>query len=242
MPLPGIPRLRALAFLVLFSILSPGLWAAQPAGRVTALEGHADVTRGHAPARPLALHDPLFTGDVLRTKSASRLEVELRDGSRLTLDENTRLVLDRYLTGDAPEGIFEVIRGRVRSLVGDLFSRRRESFRLRTPTSILGVQGTDFLTAADARETRVEVYAGRVAVRNRDPAIPGTLVLGPGDSALIRAGEPPVRTTPGHTSRPGSGGVLDLRSGGIQGEDPARLTPGRVPASTAPPSLHPPRP
>jgi hypothetical protein len=182
--------------------------------------------------------------DTVRTKPASRLEIALRDGSRLSLDENTRLVLAHYAVEARPRGLIQVLRGRLRSLVGRVFSSRKESFRVRTPTAILGVQGTDFTVDALDLLTRVEVFRGLVAVQNVDPAVTGRVLLHANQTSIVRRGEPPTPPGQGGGQPPGSGSTSDLRSDGIRGQDPLFLTPNsaNLGGVVLPPLPNPPRP
>ena len=226
--------------LLLLPILALG---ADAVGQVSKLQGAADVERGGAPAQALSLGDELFEQDVVRTLAGALLEIRLRDGSRLSLDENTRLALSQYAAEAEPDSMIQVFRGRLRAWVGEVFSSREESFRVRTPTAIVGVQGTDFLVAAQGLVTRVEVFEGLVSVISSDPMVAGRTLLRPGQFTEVRRGQGPQPAAGrGTTERPGSGGRSDLRSGGIQSKDPLLLTPNVTSGPVLPPDPNPPRP
>jgi hypothetical protein len=233
-----ISKLTAL-LLFLLPVLALG---ADAVGEVTQLRGAADVERGGAPARTLALGDALFEQDVIRTLAGAFLEIRLRDGSRLSLDENTRLAMRQYAAEAKPDSMIQMFRGRLRAWVGEVFSSREESFRVRTPTAIVGVQGTDFLVAAQGLPTRVEVFAGLVSVASSDPAVGGRILLRPGQFTEVRKGQAPQPAAGGGGARPGSGGTSDLRSGGVQSQDPLLLTPNVTSGPLLPPDPNPPRP
>ncbi len=223
-------------------VFAAGLWLAAftgpamaaPVGQVTKVLGSADVTRGETPAQPLKAGDPIEEHDVLRTKRGSLLEVTMSDGSQLTLAENTRLEVTRYVTGDHPQGIFDLARGKVRSVVTKVFSSRSESFRVRTPTAVVGVSGTDFVTEY-GRFTVVYVYRGVVIARSADPSIGLYLILRPGQGAIIRRGLSPEFSGRIPDDFWG-GGNQDLRSGGNQGSDSNGLEPYVPPKQPTPPS------
>jgi hypothetical protein len=180
---------------VLAVLLLPGsAWGAE-AGRVTALEGKADVHRSGAPsAVALKVGDAVQEGDVVRTKRLSTLEIRLRDGSVLKLSELTRLEITKYLLGEQPEGLLQSTRGQVRAIVAETFSKRKDSFRVKTPTAIVGVQGTDFSVQVGTFSplaTIVIVYDGIVSVENVNPAIPGKEILTKGQTTKVEANQPP---------------------------------------------------
>lgn len=189
------------------------IWAgavpAAPVGTVTQLEGRADLTRGDAPARPLRSGEAIERRDVLRTKSDSSLELTLSDGSRINMGPATRLVVAEYVVADEPDGLFEVTRGWIRTFVSDVFSERKESFRVETPTAAMGVQGTDFAVKVQAFATRVVVYSGIVAVRNINPLLPQRRVLRAAQTTVVekdRAPQPPRAVGPGERVGSGRGG------------------------------------
>ncbi len=238
----GLRTILKLSALLLLCLLPALVLGADAVGKVSKLKGAADVERGGSPARALALGDELFEQDVVRTLVGAMLQIQLRDGSRLSLDENTRLALRQYAAEAKPDSMIQVFRGRLRAWVGDVFSSREESFRVRTPTAIVGVQGTDFLVAAQGQVTRVEVFAGLVSVISSDPAVAGRTLLGPGQFTEVRKGQAPQPAAGGGADgRPGSGSTADLRSGGIQSKDPLLLTPNAGGATTLPPNPNPPR-
>ena len=235
---PMIPR-RSLAFVLLLFVWMASAWAAG-IGEVTRLVGEADVTRGAAPAQTLRTGDSVQAKDVLRTKKDALLEVTMTDGSRLTLGESSRLEVANYVTGDQPDALLDLTRGRLRSFVTDVFSSRSESFRVRTPTAVVGVQGTDFALILEALLARLRVYAGIVVASNVNPQVPDRRVLRAGQSTVIRENQPPDEPEDFSVATFGSGGQADLYFGGDQGNNPLGLTP-TVPSSVpAPPIPSPP--
>ena len=160
-------------------------------GKVTHLEGQADLIRDAAPPRPLKVSDAILEHDTLSTGSGSSLEVTMRDGSRLTLSENTRSEIIQYATDAQPAGLVEVVRGHLRAFVTDFFSSRRDSFRVRTPTAVVGVQGTNFALIVLELWTRLIVYQGVVNAMNVNPAVQGSQTLRQNQTTIIRKDKPP---------------------------------------------------
>jgi len=173
-------------------IVASGQVQAKPVGEVSQAVGQADVTRGTAAPTLLAVPDPIFAQDKLRTASQSKLIVTMVDKSRLTLGENTRLEVAQYQVAGEPEGLLQLSRGRLRAFVTDLFSSRSESFKVRTPTAVAGVRGTDFIVIVHATYTQVIVLQGEVVVYNVDPNIPGKVILRKGQTSIIHKGAPPT--------------------------------------------------
>ena len=212
-------------------LLLHGVLAVAQVGEVVDLAGSPEVLRPQRTARVLSLGDPLFETDTVRTDRRSRVEVLMGDGSRLLIDRSSSVTIQSYAVVSQPEGVLQVLRGRMRSVVSDTFSRRRNAFRVRTSTAVVGVQGTDFLVEAFAASTRITVYEGVVEVINADPAVRGSQVLTRRQTVLIRRGEPPPPPTTLSTAVSADGGV---GSGGQRdrqvGDDP---WPGAAPGLTA---------
>lgn len=124
---------------------------AAPAGKVTNLEGRADLTAPGQPAKVLFIGDAVNVGDILRTKSASKLEVTWIDGSIARLSENSRLKVTEFSMGAKKRStILSLFRGKVQNIVTGttkLFGAKGGSkYEVHTPTSVCGVRGTTFFT------------------------------------------------------------------------------------------------
>ncbi len=199
-------------------------------GSIARLVGQADVVRNDEPPAPIAESDDVFRSDELMTRADSLIEVALNDGSRFTLDENSRVAIAEYVTGSAPQSLLELARGRLRSSVSNTFSDQRDAYRVQTREGVMGVQGTEFDVLAIPRETVVYVYEGVVSATSRDPAYPESRILRAGDFVRIRLGEPIPRPsrfvgTDAADDAIGSGSGPALIAGGDQGEDPTVTVP-----------------
>ena len=212
--------------------------AQEPIGQIETLVGSADVTRGDQAAQALQVDDLIYQEDTVRTRPKSRLDIRLNDGSQLSLDENSRLVLAEYTLAAEPQGFFNVLRGSVRSVVTGTFADRRNSFRVRTSTALMGVQGTDFLTEAQSALTRITVFDGTVEVRNVDPAVPGVQLVGANQFTVVNQGMAPNVPENFSNEQAGaginSGGNMDIQTDGDQAEDPLQIVPVMPPPILAP--------
>ncbi len=201
---------RSLARAALIALLcAAGPALADVAGKIAVLEGKADVMRGSAAAVALKVGDPVREGDILRTKRSSRLEIELRDGSRVRMSELSRLEITKFLLGEKPDSLMVAGRGQVRAIVTDAFSSRKDAFRVKTPTATVGVQGTDFSLELQPLTTVVSVYSGVVSVENLLPEVVGRQLVTAGFAVRVLANQPP--------STPQSFGGTGGGPGGIGG-------------------------
>lgn len=123
----------------------------------------------------IALGQPLFTGDAVRTAVESRLEVKMgEEGVLVRIDENTELEISSRSLQDwkGPGTRAKLKRGRLWSNVQRL-AADRENLTIETPTVLAAVRGTIFrFDIPDSLTTMLRVYQGEVEVRE-NPTPPG---------------------------------------------------------------------
>jgi transmembrane sensor len=127
------------------------------------------------------LHDPVYTTEVGQQQS-----VRLSDGTRATLNTDTRLVVDyrdneRRVRLDRGEAIFEVAKN------------PRRPFIVAAGADEVRALGTTFVVRKDRTRLAVTLIEGRVEVRQRAagrPAPTKIAILAPGERLTVRADEP----------------------------------------------------
>jgi hypothetical protein len=145
-------KLTSLAFILLMVMALAALAQAAPAGKITNLEGRADLTAAGQPAKASFIGQDVHVGDIIRTKSASKCEVTWVDGSIARLAENSRLKITEFsLQKTSRKTILSLFRGKVQNIVTastKLFGSKGESqYEVHTPTSVCGVRGTIFFSS-----------------------------------------------------------------------------------------------
>jgi len=200
--------LAALAGLILAAPAS-----AAPAGFVAAVRGMAEVSSAGSDSFTLATVDrEISEGDTVRTGRYAWAKILLTDDTTIALDEESELLFDKLVGGGGKgPSRLELLSGHLRTKVAETFGgpTRVEVY---TPTAVIGVKGTEWLTWITDQVTWVCVVAGLVSTTNRDDSVPGELDLGPGSCARIARGSAPERTeAPSHLEpvvmRPGK--VMD---------------------------------
>jgi ferric-dicitrate binding protein FerR (iron transport regulator) len=166
-----------------------------------------------------AIDQEVSVGDAIRTGREGLAKLVIGDDTTLTIDEESEVEIDRWLVGGAAAGAepsrIELLSGHVRTVVAEKFGGRSR-LELITPTSVIGVKGTEWLTwwLAPQFTTWVCVVSGVVAASGRDLADPGTIDVGAGQCARIQKGETPEIAPP----PPGLEAVGNARSGEALGE------------------------
>src|SRR5215467_6355557 len=162
-------RLAVIAMTLLFSGFAGGQIGAQEAiGTVSRIEGEASGLRGGG-TRPLGLNASVILNETVSTGAAARLEVTFKDNTRLTLGENAKLTLDRYVFNPAARrgtirfrlvGAFRFISGQVSKLA-------RSDVSVTTPVATIGIRGTEFWGGpVDDQSLGVFLIEGAVRVSN----------------------------------------------------------------------------
>lgn len=132
-------------------LVSAGLAHAQAAplraGTVKIVQGQANVV-GDKGERALRPGDAVAASDLISTGPASAASLVLRDGTTVVLGANSRVDLKNFAyDATTQEGnvLVSVLRGSMRMLTGLIGKTRPESINVTTPTSTIGILGTDFI-------------------------------------------------------------------------------------------------
>jgi hypothetical protein len=138
-----------------FSSLSAGQTASAEAGRIgTFKEVQGEAWVGQPAARRAAASgDGVQTADRLSTGKTGAATVTLKDGTVLIVGPNTKVDLSRFeYNPTTQEGNFlvDLLQGSVRVVTGLLGKANPEKFKVQTPTSVVGVRGTDFIVQTEA--------------------------------------------------------------------------------------------
>jgi ferric-dicitrate binding protein FerR (iron transport regulator) len=137
-----------IASAVLLLALTPRSVHAQiVAGRITALNGSATITRG-ARGFPAAYSAPVDVADQLETSPTGRLTVTLTDNSQLELTESSTLLISEDLlnpNGTRARTSLTLMGGLVRSLVR-VAAGTAPNYEVHTPNAVASARGTTYDT------------------------------------------------------------------------------------------------
>lgn len=161
----------AWAFLIQF--ISVGLFltspvsaiAAETVGTITKVESQAQV--GGATA---VVGTPVHMNDQLRTGAKARLEVTFRDDTKLTLGENAKVAIDRYVFNpneSTGEMTVKATQGAMRFVTGKIGKMRDHNVTVLTPNAALAVRGTDFWVGPVDGQYGALLLKGKVVVTGK---------------------------------------------------------------------------
>lgn len=117
--------------------------------------------------RTLVVGADLHRNELVWTARAARLDITFIDGSKVTLGENARLVLDRFVlpeSGGSGSQVIRSIGGALRFLGGAIDRMKPGAARIITPLAIVTVRGTDFFAGPIDGAYGVFVFEGEVEV------------------------------------------------------------------------------
>jgi hypothetical protein len=150
-----------------------GTEAADPVGRVNKVQNAAQVISASGQAAAV-IGTEVRMKDELRTGPQARLQVTFRDNTVLTLGENARLIVDRYVyqpergigeaTLKAAAGAFLFATGRMNALTD-------KDIVVSTPLAEIGVRGTEFWGGPIDGQYGVFLIEGEITVTSQGGSV-----------------------------------------------------------------------
>ena len=150
--MPIVFRKAAPLLAVLWLCLAAPQAGAQPAqgarqGTFKAVQGEVTVVRGNARSAAV-VGAGLRTTDRVVTGPASAASLTMRDGTVLALGPDSVMDLSEYaFNSTTQEGsvLVSLLRGSLRMATGLIAKLKPEQVKVTTPTTVIGVRGTDFI-------------------------------------------------------------------------------------------------
>jgi hypothetical protein len=170
------------------------------AGRFTMVTGKVDLLRhGKLPAIPAKVKDGVEPGDIIRTKSKSKAQLQMIDDSVITLAPESRLAIADYQYRPALEerrAVLRFFRGLMQATVKRIIKREEPDFIIETHTAVVGVRGTAFYLLLRPAFTSVYLPEGLLDVGSSDPNIPYQVPVHSMEFTQIRVGQQPYLPQP----------------------------------------------
>lgn len=150
---------KVLCILVLMATLTSYAFAeeARRSARVIDFEGNAEIKIKGEGWKPLEAGSILNEGDVIRTRSGSTAILNLNgngETATVEVEENSQLMLSELITNreDGTEKtLLDLAIGKILIKAKKLHTTESR-FEVKTPTSIVGVRGTEFVVQVEALE------------------------------------------------------------------------------------------
>ncbi len=124
---------------------------AQDAGQIKTVTGSASLER-EGKKVPVKVGMPVRQSDTLVTGADGAVGITFTDNSLFSVGPNSTLVIDRYaFDSTTHRGEFDTSlrKGTLAVVSGKIVKQSPDAMRVRTPSSIMGVRGTEFLVRVD---------------------------------------------------------------------------------------------
>ena len=143
----GIARLKwvAMACAAGFAVAAEAV----DIGQVKVVKGQVSIVR-NGQALPAETGARLQPADVLKTGADGSVGMTMSDNSMLSVGPNSVLALDKYeFDSTTSQGQFDASlqKGSLAVISGRIAKQSPDAMKVRTPSSILGVRGTEFVVS-----------------------------------------------------------------------------------------------
>lgn len=156
---------------------------AEEIGGVEDIVNYAWSTMDPEPRDEIELEDDIYMNEVVETGEESALVVKFSDGSKLTLGENAKIVIDKYVydpLSSAGEQAVTLSKGAFRFVSGAL---PKANVKIATPTVTIGIRGTELIfDVADDGETEMSTISGEADATDGSGE---TLTVGVDESIVV---------------------------------------------------------
>src|SRR5262245_30090039 len=177
---------RKMAYQVCYVIAA--LWALPGAANAAGIATVVDVVNEGYRTPPGASElsakaaDELVQNEALRTEKESTIQVKFVDGSQLSVEQSSEMVLSDYVfDGTASTGLINLNDGLFHFTSN---GNNDQGVKLRTPVATIGVRGTEFLVHVDGDQvTIVDILDGQVEATPHGSGQP--IICEAGQSILI---------------------------------------------------------
>ena len=140
-------RLCLTALSALGLTLVPALADASVAGHVQFVAGDVRVVDAAGKAHIAQKGQEINEGETVFTAAGSSAQLKMIDGGILALRPETELKVDTYVFHGAQDGsenaLLSLLKGGLRTITGLIGQQNKEKLKLRTPTAVIGIRGTD---------------------------------------------------------------------------------------------------
>jgi hypothetical protein len=123
------------------------VWANDPVGTIKSSKGPVNIERAGGKI-PAVVGGPVFVSDKVRSGADASFGITLKDNTLLSAGPNSLIVISKFAydtTTNVGGMSIGVRKGTLAVATGKIAKATPESVDFHTPTSVLGVRGTEFV-------------------------------------------------------------------------------------------------
>ncbi len=143
-------------WIVAAALVLAGPAVAADIGLVKVSNGTVAIERAGA-RLPAPVGAPVQTSDVIVTGADGAAGITFTDNSLVSVGPNSVFAIDKYrfnTTTNAGEVEGNLKKGRLAAISGKMVKQSPESMKIRTPSAIMGVRGTELVVQVDEADTK----------------------------------------------------------------------------------------
>lgn len=147
-------KLSSVTLLAVLALLAAPVSSAEDIGQVKVISGAVHIQRG-AERLPAEVGTRVQVSDTVVTGNDGSVGITFSDNTLLSAGPDSVLVLERYaFNSTTHEGKFDarLNRGSLAVVSGKIAKQSPDAMVVKTPSSMLGVRGTEFLVKVEGTE------------------------------------------------------------------------------------------
>jgi hypothetical protein len=147
-------KLLSVTLLAVLALFTAPVASAEDIGQVKVMSGAVHIQRG-AERLPATVGARVQESDTVVTGSDGSVGITFTDNTLLSAGPDSILVLERYaFNSTTHDGKFDarLDRGSLAIVSGKIAKRSHDAMVIKTPSSLLGVRGTEFLVKVEGSE------------------------------------------------------------------------------------------
>lgn len=156
-------NMRKIRLLIALLLSGSGSVFAATAGHVQFVSGDVQLISAAGQSHTIIKGEPVAEGDILSSAKNSTAQIRMQDGGIVALRPDTRIKFDAFKYSGQEDGtersFTSLLKGGFRSITGAIGRVNKANYRITTPTSTIGIRGTDHETVAVVADSELAAVA-----------------------------------------------------------------------------------
>lgn len=163
--------LNIVMYFLIIMVINQEASASDIAGRIIMARGDVQAISESGAVRKLKRRDSIFSHEIIKTGSASRVQIRFIDNALLALKEKSELNIKAYVYNEVNEKdnqvLMELVAGGFRTLTGKIGKGNKEAYKVETPVASIGIRGTLYDVQISIDKIFAGVWKGGIALNTQ---------------------------------------------------------------------------